>query len=180
MNHAPPNIKGIDTVLRMTRFSGREGLYSMLVCPDCSFECTHIGEPRKVSGNDDYAAWLGRGDFLVIPFSGECGSAWEVCFGSHKGQTDVFVRVRKSCATESFLYFIEAVNTGFVKIGRSADPERRLAQLATGSPHDLVILGKISGGSSVEAELHRRFKDIHERREWFKVSTELRTFVKEA
>ena len=109
MNDAPPNIKPIDTVLRMTRFSGRAGLYSMLGCPDCSFEYTHVGEPRKVSGNDDYAAWLGRGDFLIIPFTGECGSEWEICFGCHKGQTDVFVRVRKSCAGESFLPLFTAL-----------------------------------------------------------------------
>ena len=98
---APPNIKPLDAVLRMTQWSGREELYSMLVCPDCNFEYNQIGEPRIVSGNDDYAAWLGRGDFLVIPFDGECGSQWEMCFGFHKGQTDVFVRVRKSCSEES-------------------------------------------------------------------------------
>lgn len=177
---APPNIRPLDAVLRTTNWSGREELFSLLACPDCSFEYTHIGEPRKVSGNDDYAAWLGRGDFLVIPFTGECGSEWEICFGFHKGQTDAFVRIRKSCSEESFLYFIEAVDTGFIKIGRSGDPERRLAQLSTGSPNQLVILGKISGGSSLESELHRRFGALRERGEWFKVNGELRTFIKEA
>ena len=91
-----------------------------------------------------------------------------------------FYRPPTTVNNDSFLYFIEAVNTGFIKIGRSADPERRLAQLATGSPNELVILGKISGGSTLEAELHRRFKGLRERREWFKVSPELRTFIKEA
>lgn len=58
------------------------------------------------------------------------------------GNTDVFVRVRKACSEDSFLYFIEAVNSGFIKIGRSVNPERRLEQLSTGSPEQLVILGK--------------------------------------
>jgi hypothetical protein len=177
---APPNIKPLNSVLRTTYWDEREEQYSMLVCPDCNFEYTHIGEPRKVSGNDNYAAWLGRGDFLVIPFWGECGSEWEICFGFHKGQTDAFVRVRKSCGEESFLYFIEAINTGFIKIGRSNNPERRIIQLSTGSPNQLVLLGTISGGSVLEAELHRRFGYLRERGEWFKLSEELRTFVKEA
>ncbi len=179
--NVPPNIRPLDSVLRMTCWGGeREALYSMLVCPDCSLEYTHIGEPRKVSGNDSYDAWSGRGDLLVIPFTGECGSEWEICFGFHKGYTDAFVRIRKACSEDSFLYFIEAVNSGFIKIGRSVNPERRLEQLSTGSPNQLTIIGKISGGSALEAELHTRFDAQRERGEWFKVTRELRDFIKEA
>lgn len=180
MSEAPPNIKSLETVLQTTNWSNREGLYSKLVCPECSFDYTHIGKPRKASGNDNYEVWKGRGDFLVIPFTGECGSEWEICIGFHKGQTDAFVRVRKSCSEESFLYFIEALQTGFIKIGRSKDPERRLSQLSTGNPSELVILGKISGGLELEAELHKIFTHLRKRGEWFKVSDELRSFIKEA
>jgi len=177
----PPNIKPIDSVLSLTNWvGGHENFYSMLVCPVCSFEYTHIGEPRTVNGNDNYDAWSGRGDLLVIPFTGECGSEWEICFGFHKGNTDTFVRVKKSCSEKSFLYFIEAVDTGFIKIGRSANPEQRLVQLSTGSPNQLVILGKISGGSALEAELHKRFDAQRTKGEWFKISNELRDFIKEA
>src|SRR5262245_52125336 len=152
----------------------------MMVCPDCGFEYSRIGEPRKVSGNDDYKAWAGKGDLLVVPFEGECGSKWEMCFGVHKGNTDVFIRVRQACSEESFLYFIEAVDTEFIKIGRSVNPERRLAQLSTGSPNKLVILGKISGGAALEADLHKRFGLSRAKGEWFKTTRELRDFIKEA
>lgn len=111
----PPNIKPVDSVLEMSHFYSREDLYSLLVCPVCSFSYNHIGEHRKVSGKDSYEAWIGRGDLLVIPFTGECGSEWEICFGFHKGETNAFVRIRKSCSEESYLYFIEAVDTGIHK-----------------------------------------------------------------
>ena len=178
--NGPPNIKPLDVVLKLSNFHLREELYSLLVCPVCSFEYNHIGEPRKVSGNDNYDAWQGRGDLLVVPFKAECGSEWEICFGFHKGQTNAFVRIRKSCSEDSYLYFIEAVNTGYIKIGRSANPDQRLAQLSTGSPNQLVILGKISGGAALEAELHRRFESLREKGEWFKTSNELKEFIKEA
>ena len=180
MNKTPPNIKALDTVLRITQHANREDVYSMLVCPECNFEHTNIGEPRKVSGNDNYEAWRGRGDLLVIPFFGQCGSEWEICFGFHKGNTDAFIRVKKSCAEESFLYFIEAVNTGFIKIGRSANPERRLLQLSTGSPNELVLVGKVSGGSTVESDIHGKFMHLRNRGEWFQYSSELKEFIKEA
>ena len=177
----PPNIHPLVTAIGKTWWGDdHANIYSMLVCPDCGFEYIHIGEPRKVSGNDNYDAWSGRGDLLVIPFSGECGSEWEICFGFHKGNTDVFVRVRQSCSEKSFLYFIEAKNTGYIKIGRSVNPQQRLAQLSTGSPVELIILGTISGGSNLEAELHRRFETLREKGEWFKANGELRDFIKEA
>lgn len=177
----PPNIFPLVAAIGETWWGDdHANVCSMLVCPDCGFEYNHIGEPRKVSGNDNYDAWAGRGDLLVIPFSGECGSEWEMCFGFHKGNTDVFVRVRKACSEESFLYFIEALDSGFIKIGRSVNPERRLAQLSTGSPSKLVILGKISGGSKLEMDLHKRFGLSREKGEWFKITNELRDFIKEA
>lgn len=178
--NVPPNIKPVDLVLEMSNFHLREELYSLLVCPVCSGEYNHIGEPRKLMGNDSYDAWQGRGDLLAIPFNGECGSDWEICFGFHKGNTNAFVRIRKSCSEHSYLYFIEAVNTGYIKIGRSANPDRRLAQLATGSPNALVILGKISGGAALESEIHRRFEVDRERGEWFRLSSDLKEFIKQS
>lgn len=177
----PPNILPLVSAIGATSWADDyANIYSMLVCPICSFEYTHIGEPRKVSGNENYEAWPGRGDLLVIPFSGECGSKWEICFGFHKGNTNVFVRIRKACNEDSYLYFIEAVDSGFIKIGRSLNPELRLKQLEAGSPNQLVILGKVSGGSELEAELHKRFSAHRERGEWFRATRELRDFIKEA
>lgn len=176
----PPNIKPLDVILKVSDVILPIEPCSLLVCPVCSFEYNHMGEPRKVCGNDNHDAWRGRGDLLVIPFNGECGSEWEICFGFHKGNTNTFVRIRKSCSENSYLYFIEAINTGYIKIGRSANPMQRLAQLSTGSPNDLVLLGKISGGAALEAELHRRFESLRCKGEWFRTSGELKQFIKEA
>jgi hypothetical protein len=178
--NVPPNIKPLNIVLEISNFGRRENLYSLLVCPVCGGENNQIGQPRTVKGSDSYEAWDGRGDLMAIPFDGECGSEWEMCFGFHKGSTNAFVRIRKSCTEKSYLYFIEAINTGYIKIGRSANPDRRLAQLTTGSPNQLVLLGKISGGSALEAELHRRFEGHREKGEWFKASSELKEFIKQA
>lgn len=72
-----------------------------LTCPECGFECNHLGQPEKKSGNDNYdAGWGGRGDLIVIPVEGECGSVWEVCFGFHKGNVAAFTRVIKSCENQ--------------------------------------------------------------------------------
>lgn len=68
--------------------------YKRLQCPLCRDTYQHTDTPQTIAGNDNYAAgWEGRGDLLMIPIEGECGHLWEICFGFHKGETFVFVRV---------------------------------------------------------------------------------------
>lgn len=65
----------------------------VLNCPafGCGDNYQHVGLPFVVDGRDEYAAhWGGRGDLVVVPFWGECGHTWEVCFGFHKGDTVIF------------------------------------------------------------------------------------------
>lgn len=114
----------------------------------------------------------------MIPVEAECGCEWDICLGFHKGESYAFVRVRRACTDKSYLYFIEAVETEFIKIGRSADPDRRLAQLATGSPNQLRIIGRLGGGADVERDLHEQFDDLRERGEWFRATPALRAFIK--
>ena len=83
----------------MKRLRLIEGVFSAaqgLACPVClgdSGEFQHAGEPRVIPGNDSYeAGWPGRGDLIVIPFSGECGHDWELCVGFHKGNNSIFAR----------------------------------------------------------------------------------------
>jgi hypothetical protein len=64
-----------------------------LLCPVCGFEYQHWAEPFIKPGNDNYeASWGGRGDLLVIPMRGECGHEWDICIGTHKGYSELFVR----------------------------------------------------------------------------------------
>jgi hypothetical protein len=76
------------------------------------------------------------------------------------------------------VYFIENPERGTVKIGYSADPEKRLASLQTASCDKLVLLGSIPGGPSDERELHSRFGHLKKRNEWFQFTDELQGFVR--
>ena len=69
-----------------------------VLCPCCGDYNQHVGDPHVIDGEDDYrAGWGGRGDLVLVPFWGECGSEWDICFGFHKGSTEAFVRVRVPC-----------------------------------------------------------------------------------
>lgn len=68
-------------------------------CPTCGEDTQHFKGPvRTLQGRDAYKVdWGGRGDLLVIPFWGECGSKWELCLGFHKGATALFGQLIESC-----------------------------------------------------------------------------------
>lgn len=58
---------------------------------------------------------------------------------------------------------------GYVKIGYSNDPQKRLKSHQTSCPYKLWILAQlpVEDPETVEEELHDRFSDAHERGEWF-------------
>ena len=69
----------------------------------------------------------------------------------------------------SHLYIIQSDKTGDFKIGRSKNPQRRLKQLQTGSPHRLKLLLIVENQGTIEKKLHRRLQKYRSRRngEWF-------------
>lgn len=70
------------------------------------------------------------------------------------------------------LYVINAIGTDYYKIGFStADPERRLEDLQTGSPFDLKTILLIDGDRADEAKIHNFLKQrgVHVRSEWFEI-----------
>ena len=68
-----------------------------LKCPVCSDIHQHVTPHQRVPGHDNYeAGWGGRGDLVIVPVWGECEHRWELCFGTHKGETFCFVRVPES------------------------------------------------------------------------------------
>lgn len=70
-----------------------------LCCPVCKSNYNHLKPPYIKDGGDSYEAkWNGRGDLVVVPMRGECGSKWEVCIGFHKGNSSIFARLTESCA----------------------------------------------------------------------------------
>lgn len=64
------------------------------------------------------------------------------------------------------VYFIHAPGVG-VKIGTSNNPEKRRQQLQTGMPVDLTLIGSVVGDYDLERTLHRRFRSVRVRGEWF-------------
>jgi hypothetical protein len=76
----------------------------------------------------------------------------------------------------SHLYFIREVGTSYVKIGISSDPDGRLGDLQTGTPHDLFLEYSIgpfrppSAAGKWEEKLHRHLKSRHVRGEWYWLS----------
>jgi hypothetical protein len=80
--------------------------------------------------------------------------------------------------TIKYTYFIQSENGGNIKIGRtSQDPLKRLANLQTGSPTKLRIVGLIKGDK--EEELHKRFDQYRVHGEWFSASDCLLDYIEE-
>jgi hypothetical protein len=69
-------------------------------------------------------------------------------------------------ARSTFVYVIGG-ERGLVKIGVSEHPERRLAQLQTGSGMTLRLLWQTEGGIRLERTLHRKFGLQRTTGEWF-------------
>ena len=67
------------------------------------------------------------------------------------------------------LYVIQSDVTGAIKIGRSSNPKRRLAQLQTGSPYRLKLLTVVENNGHLEKSLHQTLKPFKQacKGEWF-------------
>lgn len=66
-----------------------------------------------------------------------------------------------------YVYVIGSPDSHTVKVGRSADPESRIAAIQTMSPVKLTVLWRTEGGAALEAALHRRFVEFRSHGEWF-------------
>lgn len=77
------------------------------------------------------------------------------------------------------IYFIQAENGGPIKIGHAKDRlEQRLAELQIGNPYILKVLGTIEGDRKVEYALHKKFRHVCYRNEWFDDCEEIREFIR--
>ncbi|MBB4984994.1 GIY-YIG nuclease family protein [Streptomyces nymphaeiformis] len=79
-----------------------------------------------------------------------------------------------------FVYVMGSPGTRTVKIGRSVDPKRRLAQIQTMSPVPLELLAVHIGDHEVETYLHRRFALLRTHGEWFTFEVDPLSAVAEA
>ncbi len=77
------------------------------------------------------------------------------------------------------VYFIEAED-GTVKIGYSASPRQRFAQINSYSPLHLTLVAAVEGGAAIEYRLHQKFASNRKKHEWFFPSEELSALLKAA
>lgn len=66
-----------------------------------------------------------------------------------------------------FVYFMQAVLGGPIKIGIASDPERRKASVQTGYPYPLRITRVVDGWTYQETRLHQAFESVRLAGEWF-------------
>jgi len=67
----------------------------------------------------------------------------------------------------SYVYFVQSVDGGLIKIGFAKNARRRLKDLQIGSPVKLKLLGFVSGTIFGEFMLHRRLSEHRRHGEWF-------------
>lgn len=77
----------------------------------------------------------------------------------------------------SFVYFIQAGEGGPIKIGWAYNPSARMSELQIGNPVDLRIIGAVYGDGELESELHRKFRRLKLRGEWFRPGRSLMTYI---
>jgi len=75
------------------------------------------------------------------------------------------------------VYFIEAGE--FIKIGYSSNVGKRMDELSTGCPHDFKLLHDTPGDRELEADMHKRFRHLRARQEWFRKDPELLAYIKD-
>jgi hypothetical protein len=78
-----------------------------------------------------------------------------------------------------YVYFIQGVCGGAIKIGRSKDPEMRLKTLQTGYPDTLHILLLIPGSAKIELQIHEELEQYRLNGEWFKPEKPVMDKIKE-
>src|SRR4051794_22694672 len=66
-----------------------------------------------------------------------------------------------------YVYLIGGKGSSIVKIGRSTNVTKRLAQIQYKSPVRLSVLWQVEGDAELEFGLHRLFKPYRSHGEWF-------------
>lgn len=75
------------------------------------------------------------------------------------------------------IYFIQQGEGGPIKIGSAENVTCRLISLQIASPVELKLLAIQTGSGSEEKELHRQFRTLWIRGEWFKPRKRLMSYI---
>lgn len=85
------------------------------------------------------------------------------------------VSIHSEKAVAGYVYFMQMGD--FIKIGWSTWPDNRRDGLQTSNPYDIIILGAFPGRTDQESKVHRLFKHLHWRGEWFRQSPGLWAYI---
>lgn len=73
------------------------------------------------------------------------------------------------------VYFLEMGD--FIKIGRSTDVRRRIQSFESFLPLPTKLLHEMPGTCDTETDIHRKFKHLRVKGEWFRSHPELTEFI---
>lgn len=81
---------------------------------------------------------------------------------------------------DGYVYFVQGMAGGLIKIGHALNVTKRLAELQTGSPVWLLVLATIAGSPVDERAFHRRFQHLRHHGEWFTPAHDLLAVIEAA
>jgi hypothetical protein len=77
------------------------------------------------------------------------------------------------------VYFLSTRCGRYVKIGYATDVSRRMTEIDLCHPEPLALLGSMPGNPRIEKFMHRKFKDLRVRGEWFHLAEEIQQYIRE-
>jgi predicted GIY-YIG superfamily endonuclease len=79
-----------------------------------------------------------------------------------------------------YVYFVQEAESGHIKIGYAEKPKDRMAQLQTGNPRTLTLIGTMPSYKWAEEEAwhHKTFASERIDGEWFRQSEKLLSHIK--
>ena len=87
----------------------------------------------------------------------------------------VTVTLKKSPDGWCYVYVLQ--DGGHVKIGRTCDPDLRIADLQTAHHRPLTLVCAVPAHAALERALHERFAHLKQKGEWFTLDAELTSFI---
>jgi len=122
-----------------------------------------------------------RGNFAA--FTKEIKHGW-ICMGIFDDRKQAeealqdLIQEKRGEKYTGYLYFVEAIGLGQIKIGFSPEPEKLVSELLSNSPCELRLLGKIPGDEEELKEIHSVLEDMHFKGEWFFSTNKVRELLK--
>jgi hypothetical protein len=83
------------------------------------------------------------------------------------------------CEGDPLVYFIQAGNSGPIKIGRTKNAQQRKHHLQLATHHDLTLLAAFKAPFWAEGQLHHFYTQERIRGEWYRPSPRLLRYIEE-